>query len=876
MVTGLAVSRSQAGHDDAASARPWNARRRRWPILAALFLAGFSGLVYEVVWTRILSLILGGTVIAGAAVLCAFMGGLAVGSWVSGRWADGKRSRALSLMAVQLAVAAVALALMPVFAWLTRSYVWAARALQPSYYTLSAIRVALAVLVLLLPAALIAAAFPLVARLVVSSRNRVGEGVALVYGVDTMGAVTGAAIAGFVLLRWLGVAHSVQLAAALNLVSAGLAFVSRSGEAPERERMPDAAQGEPMLPAPAPTAAPTPVLSLGLAVSGGAALCYEVLTQKALVHLLTMSFDAFCIMLTCFLLGLGVGSLVCMALIPRPDRLLFWFGIAEAGIAVLGLSLPLQFAAVPYLLTYLQSHGYPQWSGQAAASAVVLLPLTSLMGATLPLLVAALTPSLRQLGRSAGTLYSINTLGGVAGVVVATFVLLPFAGFKTGMAAAAGANLVVALVALHYSRGVPAGPRWGAALLALGLGGIMLLLSAHSSLRSVLFWRTLQRHQSQLLFYREGQYGTVAVARIEDDRVGFTRRMFVNASDEGGTDLPSLRAFQLLGNLPFLLHQEHSRPKDVLVCAFGMGITLGVAANEDSRSVDCVELVPEVLEAGRYFAPYNHDPTREPKVKVHLEDARNFLLATPRKFDIVIMDATHPRTGDSWMLYTQECYQLAKRALAPGGVCAQWVPRHSLPPSAFWSIIRTFQSVFPHVSLWSPVGSTHNVVVGTSGPQTVDFGYLASRLDEPAIHRDLEAAEIPDVYTFLSYFVAGEKTLARASSPFPLNTDDLSPVQFADGQATPAQQNQEFADLMESPIGMISDWGAGAQQKTARAFEAARLVRQALASPAADGYPGSVEPTLLQRAHELNPKERDAAVWLGIERPRLRSEEKRP
>ncbi len=874
-------SQSPTHHEVSGPAQRGAASRRRWPILVALFLAGFSGLVYEVVWTRILTLTFGGTVMAAAAVLCAFMGGLALGSWASGRWADGRRSGALSLMAVQLVMGGAALALMPLFPWLTRSYVWADRALHPSYYTLSAIRFGLSVVVLVLPAALIAAAFPLVAKLMVSSRTRVGEGVALVYGVDTMGAVTGAAVAGFVLLRWLGVAHSVHIAAALNLIAAALAFAGRSHEViQDGEQAPELTQAAPPIPGPPPlSAGATRLLSLGFAASGAAALCYEVLIIKALSHLLTMSFDAFCTMLTCFLLGLGAGSLICMGLLRRPRPLLLWFGIAEAGIALLGMSLPLQFEVVPHLLSYLQASGYPQWSGQAGASAAVMLPLTLLMGATLPLLVAALTPSLRRLGRSSGALYAINTLGGVVGVLVATFVLLPFAGFKTGMAAAACANLAVAFIAFHYSRDVPARARWRIALPALGLAALLLPLSAHSSLKSVLLSVVIRRHNARILFYREGEYGTVTVTKATDERVGFSHRMLVNAAGEGGSDLASLRGFQLLGNLPFLLHQDQSRPKEVLVCAFGMGITLGTAANQDSRSIDCVELVPEVLEAGRYFLPYNHDPIHNPKVRVHLEDARNFLLAAPRKFDIVIMDATHPRSGDSWMLYTRECYQLAKNTLAPGGVCAQWVPRHGLSPAAFWSIVKTFQSVFPHTTLWSPPGSTHNILVGTPGPTTIDFTYLASRLTDPAIRGDLEAAEIPDVYTFLSYFVAGEKALARQCSPFPLNTDDLSSVQFGGRAARPAQQNREFADLMESPIGIISHWPApeaGDAQRVANAFEAARLVRQGLAAPAAGGSPDLVDRDLLARAHRLNPNERDVAVWLGLSKPRLRTEDQSP
>jgi len=868
-------------HAAGAGALQGGARRSYWLVLAALFLAGFSGLIYEVAWTRILSLTFGGTVIAGAAVLCSFMGGLALGSWASGRWADAGKPPALSLAAVQLAMAAVAVGLMPLFRWLTQAYVRLDWALHPSYQMLSALRFGLSVLVLLAPAGLIAAAFPLAVKLAASLHSRIGERVALVYGIDTMGGVAGAAVAGFLLLPALGVARTVHAAAGLNLVAALLALASRSaGAASERA-------GSSETPAEESRVAGPPSLGRGathllfwcFAASGAAALSYEVLTTKALVHLVTMSFEAFCTMLTCFLLGIGAGSLICMALIRDRRALLFRFALVEAGIGLVGLSLPLQLQWMPSLLALLEGRGYPQWSGAVSASAVVLLPLALLMGATLPLLVGALTPSLRHVGRSAGGLYSVNTLGGVMGVLVATFILLPGAGFKTGMAIAASANLLVALVALHYARDVPAKARLKTGLYVLAAAALLLPLSSRSSLQAALLWAAVRRPRpanSRVLFYKEGEYGTVAVARFNDSRVGFVEEMFVSASGEGGSDLGSLRAFQLLGNLPFLLHKDHTRPKSVLVCAFGMGITLGTAADQDSSSIECVELVPEVLEASRFFSPYNHDPLDNPRVRVHLEDARNFLLTTPNKYDIVIMDATHPRSGDSWMLYTRECYQLASRALAPGGVCAQWVPRHFLPAASFWSIVKTFQSVFPHATLWAPPRSTHTVLVGTPEPTKLDFGHLRARLKDAAVRRNLEAAEIADEYGLLSYFIAGEEALAKKSSPYPLNTDDLSPVQFAHGG--PRSKHDEFLDLMESPLGMAVGLGAAPSERAAcserisRAFRAAKLTRQGLEMNAGRG-PGAElrdEPAL-REAYRLNPNDRDLAVWLGFARPRLRA-----
>ncbi len=450
-------------------------------------------------------------------------------------------------------------------------------------------------------------------------------------------------------------------------------------------------------------------------MNGVGGLAYEMIWTRVL----TLTFGG-----TVF----ATSAVLCARLLRRSRPLLAWFAAAEAGIGLLGFSLPLQFAWVPALKT-LVSTILPDdpddprllWLVPPPVCFAVLLVPTMLMGATFPLLTAALTPSLRRLGSRVGTLYAVNTLGAVVGVLLTTFVVVPLVGFKLGMVIAGCLNLAVALVALGYCGRLSLRVRRVAAAGILIAGTLIAVASVRYPIERVLLARPMALFGGgQLRFFAEGANGTVAVFRVADPRMGHSDEMAINGNPEGGSDLDSLRAFQLLGNLPFFLHPDRARPKRALVLAFGMGITLGAVADEDSGPVVCVELVPEVLEATRFFAEYNHNPLDNPKVTVKIEDARNFLLATREKFDVIVLDATHPATGDSWMLYTRECYQLVKRALAPGGIAAQWVPLHTLDPRDYLSIVRTMQSVFPHITLWSPPASTHTVLVATPGPTRLD------------------------------------------------------------------------------------------------------------------------------------------------------------
>ncbi len=864
-----------------------DARSQRYGlVLSLLFLVGFSGLVYEVVWIRILTLTFGGTVFATSAVLCAFMGGLALGSWVAGKWVDRHRSPLLLLAMVQFALGVFGLGLIPIFSGLTHFYVLTYQALHPGFYTLTSLRFVFSVLVLLVPAALIAAVFPIITKIVISANSRIGPGVALVYGVDTIGAVTGAAMAGFVLLPVAGVTATVHIAVGLNFVVSLLAFLmylhTKAVWTELPVEQPEAASASCSQPTLSPRA--THVLLWAFAISGAAALSYEVLITKMLVHLLGMGIYAVSTMLACFLFGLGVGSLLCMRLLRRPRSLLYWFALTEAGIGLIGFSLPLQFAWLPGLIDSLASAARitPSvgWYTPAIACFAVLLVPTLLMGATLPLLAPVLTPNLRQLGRSIGTLYAVNTLGAVGGVVLTTFLVLPFVGFKTGMIIAGCLNLLVALVALHYNYDLSQRLRWRTALIFLTAAVLILTVSVRSSLMSVLLYRpSCRSHIEEVCFFKEGPTGTVAVVRMKSWRVGVFHQIAINGTNVGGSDLYSLRIFQLLGNLPFFLHQDHSRPKRVLVLGLGMGITLGTVLDQDPQSVTVVELVPEVLEASPWFAAYNHNALDNSKVNVHIEDARNFLLTTDQKFDIVLLDATSPASGDSWMLYTQECYQLVKRVLKPGGIAAQWVPMRALTFDTYWSIVRTVQSVFPHLTLWSSPGlDGYSVWIAPLEPPSIDFAYLQSRMADPMVRRNFEASEIPDEYALLSYFIASEERLMKYTSLAPVNTDDLSPVQFTryiPPKSAFLNLYRVFTSIKENPLPLLFNLGstpeeaAACEERISRTHEASILLRESYAL-SGKGYAAQAK-SALQKAYELNPYDPDVALNLGLAAPRLRT-----
>lgn len=870
-------------------------------ILAILFSAGLSGLIYEVVWSRVLTLTFGGTVFAASAVLCAFMAGLAAGSWISGRIADGYKSETLLLSYVQFVLGALGLGLLPVFPLLTKFYVSVSRLLDPGFYLLTVIRFFFSVLVLSLPAALIASVFPIVVKLSVSFGKRFGGSIALVYGIDTMGAVAGAILTGFVLLPYIGVIGTVCIASSLNFIAGLTAVMIYRNKKPHEtsaDNTIENADAEGCSDGPLSPGARR-VLLFMFVVSGAAALSYEVLVTKVMVHLLWMHIHAVSTMLACFLFGLGLGSLLCLFFIRSSKSLLLWFFAAEAGIGLIGFSLPLQFNGVPEINFKLQGL-LQSWHSLGLDSLVqpliclaVLIAPTVLMGTTLPLLISALVSSSKRVASGTGTLYALNTLGGVLGILFTTFVAMPFWGFKTGMFIAGGMNIVVAFSALWFYPAIRPRIRliMGAGVVAASV--LIIVLSSHSSLNPILMAKAERMFgKTDMLFFKEGANGTVSVLLTSGPREGYNHQMVINGNPEGGTDIASLRAFQILGNVPFFLHEDHKKPKRVLVLAFGMGITLGTVADHNCDSIECVELVPEVLEASRFFSAYNHNVLSNPKVEMHIEDARNFLLTTNKKYDIVILDATHPVNGDSWMLYTRECYRSVKDVLAAGGVVAQWIPAHGLTPESYLSILKTMQSVFPHVTLWSSPDNIHTVVVGTSQKALIDIDHIGKNMSGGAIDINMESAEISDEYSLLTYYIADETAIAEISKEAPVNTDNLSPVQFTKqlvlkieslsiySLLTRIKQNP-WPLILHTKEEVVMD-SIGGRERIEKEFEASKYLRKGVyLMQAAQNTKDKktrfshmrTAGRFLQRAYFLNPDDRDASLFLGKERPKFRSKE---
>lgn len=771
----------------------------RRTILVLFFLSGACGLVYEVVWMRMLTLIFGATAFATSAILASFFAGLALGSLTFGRAADRSRNP-LALYALLEAGVAVFAFLMPVLlAGVTAVYVAVARSADPGFYTLSLIRLVLSFLVLLLPTTLMGGTLPVIVKFLVRRRDRLGLAVGRLYAVNTFGAVLGAFAAGFVLILTIGVRETAYLAGAVNLAIAGMAFyLSRSVRQTEEGAAATAVDGRQAGVSGAGTAAApeagaagpgtgddqaatiTPSLARlalwAVGLSGLCALALEVLWTRALVYYLDNSTHAFTTMLTAFLLGIALGSAVVTRFVDRRVPLVAAFGLVEVLIGFFALlAIPILAKSTPVLSGMgsetINAMLFWKWTGlRFVRSLTVMLIPTILMGMTVPLVAKIYTRQLGRLGASLGRVYAMNTVGGVVGSLVAGFVLVPVLGVSHSIVLVAGISVGIGAVLL-LADPVPADRRTLAAALASAV--VVFGVGAWFARGQMVFASYRERADgAQVLSYDEGIGSTVKVYRNKEG----DKLLSIDGFPVAGTSLGMLDAQESLGNLPLLLSNAPS-PRVNLI-GFGVGGASWEVLQYDVTRVDCVELVPAVIRAAKWFPDVNHGVLDRPRYNLIMGDGRNYALATDSTYDVISVDATSPQMAGNGSLYTLDFYKLVRSHLSPKGLAVQWLPFHLLSDDQVRMTARTFMEAFPHTTLWfSPLRSL-GLLVGTRDRLQIDVQALGRKLQRPGVRQQLARVGVTEPVDVLAWFVTGQDGLAKYTAGARVNTDDHPYLEF--------------------------------------------------------------------------------------------------
>jgi spermidine synthase len=761
--------------------------------------SGATGLIYEVLWARMLGLVFGATTLAVSTVLAAFMGGLALGSALAGRLSPRIKRPLRSYGLLEIGIAAYAILVPFLLSWVENLYAFIWQQFHPGFFVFSVWRFALSCLMLLAPTTLMGATLPVLAAALLRSASYKPNSVTRLYMYNLAGAIFGTLAAGFVFLPSFGVRTTIYLAAFIN-VAIGLVAIL-ADRTNDLEIIYHSAAREAALPGETHDSQKAEAGSrkfwmLCAFVSGFVTISTQVAWTRLLAMIIGSSTYAFSIVVALFLIGLSLGAYV----IGRRDyserlrKSIFKVELLTA------LGLFLSLIVVGQLSGLLVKVGLmlklSSWPGllalQITSAALLILLPAFLMGTVMPLVLVWASvhqpiTAVRLVGRS----YAINTIGAITGAFLAGFVLIPKTTTRFTILFAASLCIMVATLAFRPPHETKDPALWRA--LSVGTSFAMMLIlclvapalniprmnldalstGAYDSIVRVLaktreigddVANENEPADHQLLMYEEGTTSTVSV-RKDWGSISMAINGRTNASDIA--DMPTQI---MLGQLPVLLAPNL---KNGLVVGFASGVTAGAILQSPIESLECVELEPATTRASHYFDHVNNQPLNDPRLHLIIDDARAYLRVTPSRYDMIVSEPSHPWVPGVANLFTKEFFELGRDRLADSGVFVQWLQIYQLSTDTLRSALATYAQVFPHVMVFRVGGVSKGkdlLLVGSEQPLTLDrFG---ERLRDTRIEAELVRVQMNSEENLRSWYVCDESRLAPAVAGAIINTDD--------------------------------------------------------------------------------------------------------
>jgi spermidine synthase len=746
----------------------------RYFLFFAFFLTGATGLIYQVLWSRLLVLSFGYTIHSVTVVITAFMGGLALGSVLGGFIADRVRSTTTAYGLAEIGIGLIAVFTYPLLTWLPYLIADLREPLSIPYYGFNHWTFLISMLILVPPTLLMGLTLPLLARGLTRMRESAALDIGALYSVNTMGAAMGSIVAGFFLIAYFGVYTTLQIAASINiLVGIGALLLNlqtlhvspkaEEGEVSGTDHF-TSILGEPIF--------------WAFGISGFTALACEVVWIRIFSPYLENSTYAFALILGIFLAGIAFGGWAGRRVAGRMENSSCGFGACQllAGILT-GVGLLLVFIFIEHYHMVLSELGLlikrPSIIlEQSVGIFLIVIPSTFFMGAGFPFIAQWAGREFGRLGRRTGKLYAANTVGSIFGVLVGGFMLLPLLGTNRS---------IVFLVLLYCLNGS----------IIIYLNRKSFSYSQRTQVISciilVAFMITLVSLPNPNLYALKSAYKDRDILAFREDPdvnvallgKGNFRSLHVNLNEvsNSGTKITPWMSY-----LPLMMFADRP-PSRMLNIGLGFGHTFTSALMYPRLKVDVVELVPSVAELFVEFNPRAEVALRNEGGTVIIGDGRSYLLSAKKPYDIIVIDPTPPLYGTGAVnLYTEDFFTTVRDKLSPKGLLLLRVPG-SADDDSIKLILRTALEVFNHVSMWQPAMVIKNKTVLMGG-----FSIIASKFD---YNLTMEEIRVKVVDTqFLSYyfknlllktqpiFIDKNKELLKVIKDVPVVTDDRPYLEF--------------------------------------------------------------------------------------------------
>jgi spermidine synthase len=743
-------------------------------IYSFFFASGFAALLYQIVWLKYLNLLFGSTTYATAAVLAAFMCGLSIGSRIPSKFPRLFQTSLKTYGLVEIGIGVFAVTFPYLYTGFRIPFAWIFNLVGPQSSVYNILTFVIAFFVLLIPTAFMGATLPLLSHYLIPDSARLNRS-GILYAINTAGAVCGILCSAFLFIPNLGLSATVHAGVLLNLLIGLICYFAGQQDASTVlvEIRHTETKREPLL--------------YLYALSGLAAIGYEVLWTRLLVLHLGSSVYAYAIMLAVFLIGISMGSYISAKWTPATqNEALSRFSWIQIGLA---FSILLQIVQFAFFRNTLISLGMLfgkititiQFLILFLASVQLLILPTALSGALFPLVVTFLHRGGKSVENAIALSYSYNTLGGILGSIIVGFLLLPLFGTQVGLLILGGLGLSLGIMAWFLKTGFVGYRLRG----ILGFAGI---LSAFL-LTAILLNKNISIIRSAGIFYDDGntqlvhlEEETTATISVENrSYMGIPyRSLSVNGVNVAGTS-PNLIAIQKMqAHIPLLTFGP-SKNKRVLHVGFGSGGTAYAASLYPNTQITVVEISRGIVRnADAYFRSVNHGVAGAGNVRFIYFDGRSYLQNTSESYDVILSDSIHPRYSGNGSLYTKDYYQLVYQHLNPQGVHSQWIPIYSVASNNLQEILKAFSDVFDDCNVWY-INSTVNpfiIVTGRKQGSGVSLKNLQEAFEIAPVSRDLKSIGMYDEYFLLDHFLFGNNGFKKYVGDAEPHIDDLVSVEY--------------------------------------------------------------------------------------------------
>lgn len=781
---------------------------------------------------------------AVVAVLSAIMGGLAIGGYMGGKIVDNHFNPLRLYGILEGLVGLYAL----IFPFLLKSTIpllqYVYQDAQINQLVMATVRILVCFGILIIPAVLLGAMLPVLSKFFIFKFDHVSNHLGKLYGLNLLGSMVGSLATGFYFIPKWGLNKTIYLAVLIEFLICAWTFLLAKGIE------------EPICSAEKTKIPPSEILFrlfrdfpwiilLAMALSGAAAMVYELTWTRVANLLIGSSVYAFSLVLAAFIGGLAFGSLIFTRTLDKKKDLLLIFALLEIGIGGASLCLTPLFEKLPLLMVPLinlfsRNFALLQVVEFLGLFLLIFIP-SSMIGAVFPLLSKIYLRNIKRVGHSIGSVYMANGLGAVLGILAAGLILIPKIGIQKTILVAVVINIFIGSGALLFSFSLSRikksvaipliicctlifaylQPAWNKTLMSSG-SYIFAGLYAQVRNKTGQNLRETIEGQGNLLFYKEGMNTTVSVKK---DRTGEVLLQMNGKNDASSKN--DILIQKLIAHIPLLLHPN---PQEVMVLGLGTGMSLDAAKRYPIKRLDCLEISPAVIEASHYFSNPNDHVLNDPRIRLIVGDGREHLTLSRQKYDAIISHPSNPWAAGMSDLLTLEFFQRCRARLKENGLCCVWLQVYNLPLNNVRGVVEAFHRVFPRMTIWETKPAVNYLLLGSKDEIKIDYHLLQQKMAAQELQSELKTLGIASPEDLIAHFIMNEEGVSLYAKGAIPHTDDNSFLAFQAPKSLYQETMDEQLEAFNALRGVnFSSLGIGFSHKTdspeslAKIFEAQKI-----------------------------------------------------